>query len=66
MTDKIELPKIVGVDPDTEKEILAIFYALELIRRATGHGTIIVAISNGKAVEMTAQHEIRPKYINPT
>ncbi len=63
MLDKI--PTLKDVDKDTEREIIAILYALQLIRRETGHGTLTIIIREGKAVEMKAEHEIRPKYLNP-
>ncbi len=64
--ETITLPKLEGIDPDLEKEILGFLFALELIRRATGHGTIIIEVREGKAHEMKAEHMIRPKFLKPT
>jgi hypothetical protein len=60
-----KIPTLKDIDQDTEREIIGILYALQLIRRETGHGTIVIIIRDGKAVEMKAEHEIRPKYLNP-
>lgn len=65
-TDAITLPKvtIAGGDETMEREVTGILYALELIRRETGHGSLVIEIKEGRVAEMKAAHSIRPKYLS--
>ena len=64
--DEIKLPKVTIEDGDgtLEREVRGILYALELIRRAAGHGSLVIDIKEGKIAEMKAEHSIRPKYLS--
>ena len=66
MNNAMTLPKITikGGDETMEREINGILYALELIRRETGHGSLFIEIKDGKVAEMKAAHSIRPKYLS--
>jgi hypothetical protein len=65
MTD-IPKIKVDGVDAETEKDLIAMLYALQIIRSETGHGTLEIEIRDGKVAEMRALHKIRPKYMKAT
>lgn len=62
-TKKIEL-KCEGIDEKTERDLVAILYAMQIIQRETGHGTLEIEIRDGEIAEMRAEHKIRPKYLN--
>ncbi len=53
----------MGGDETMEREIERISYALQFIRRKTGHDALLIEIKEGKIAEMKAAHNIRPKYL---
>jgi len=66
MTEKEKLLDILDeLDEKAHRDLVAVLYALAIIRRETGHGTLVIVVKDGEISEMSAEHKIRPKYLNP-
>jgi hypothetical protein len=66
MTDptKAKTLKFDEMDEKQQKDLIAVLYALMIIRRETGHGTLVIEVKDGEIADMMAQHRIKPKYLN--
>lgn len=63
MSESIDLNNL---SEDDEKNVQSILYAIDLIRRETGYGELVIEIRGGKVGDMHATHDIRPKQLKPS
>jgi hypothetical protein len=61
-----KLPTLQNLDEQTQKDLSAILYAINLVRQATGFGSVEIVLRNGQIVDMKANHDIKPKFLNIT